>query len=47
MLESLRGDDSIADLCRKEDLAQSLYYTCSKELLEADKLKNRRRVATR
>jgi transposase-like protein len=25
--EGLRGDDSIAELCRKEGIAQSLYYT--------------------
>ena len=28
VLEGLRGDDSIAELCRKEGIAQSLYYTC-------------------
>ena len=27
VLEGLRGDDSIAELCRKEGIAQSLYYT--------------------
>jgi len=26
VLEGLRGDDSIAELCRKEGIAQSLYY---------------------
>ena len=30
VLEGLRGDDSIAELCRKEGIAQSLYYTWSK-----------------
>lgn len=34
MLEGLRGDDSIAELCRKEGLAQSLYSTWSKEFME-------------
>ncbi len=29
VLESLRGDDNIAELCRKEGIAQSLYYTWS------------------
>ncbi len=29
VLEGLRGDDSIAELCRKEAIAQSLYYTWS------------------
>ncbi|HCB7267326.1 TPA: IS3 family transposase, partial [Escherichia coli] len=33
----LRGEDSIAELCRKEGIAQSLYYTWSKEFLEAGK----------
>ena len=28
VLEGLRGDDSIAELCRKEGIAQSVYYTC-------------------
>jgi transposase len=27
VLEGLRGEDSIAELCRKEGIAQSLYYT--------------------
>ena len=30
VLEGLRGEDSIAELCRKEGIAQSLYYTWSK-----------------
>ena len=37
VLEGLRGDDSIAELCRKECIAQSLYYTWSKEFMEAGK----------
>jgi len=37
VLEGLRGDDSIAELCRKEGIAQSLYYTWSKEFMEAGK----------
>jgi transposase len=37
VLEGLRGDDSIAELCRKKGIAQSLYYTCSKEFMEAGK----------
>jgi len=41
VLEGLRGEDSIAELCRKEGIAQSLYYTWSKEFLEA----GRRRLA--
>ena len=37
VLEGLRGDDSIAELCRKEVIAQSLYYVWSKEFMEAGK----------
>ena len=36
-LDGLRGEDSIAKLCRKEGIAQSLYYTWSKEFMEAGK----------
>jgi transposase len=37
VLEGLRGEDSIAELCRKEGIAQSLLYTWSKEFMEAGK----------
>ena len=37
VLEGLRGDESIAALCRCEGIAESLYYTWSKEFLEAGK----------
>ncbi len=37
VLEGLRGDDSIAELCRREGIAQSLYYVWSKEFMEAGK----------
>ena len=37
VLEGLRGEDSIAELCRREGIAQSLYYKWSKEFLEAGK----------
>jgi transposase len=37
VLDGLRGDDAIAELCRKEGIAQSLYYTWSKEFMEAGK----------
>ena len=37
VLEGLRGEYSIAELCRKEGIAQSLYYKWSKEFLEAGK----------
>jgi transposase len=36
-LEGLRGEESIATLCRKEGLAPNLYYRWSKEFLEAGK----------
>ena len=37
VLSGLRGEDSIAELCRREGIAQSLYYSWSKEFLEAGK----------
>lgn len=37
VLDGLRGEDSIAEICRKEGIAQSLYYTWSKEFMEAGK----------
>ncbi len=37
VLEGLRGEDSIAELCRREGIAQSMYYVWSKEFLEAGK----------
>ena len=33
VLDGLRGEDSIAELCRREGIAQSLYYVWSKEFL--------------
>jgi transposase len=37
VLEGLRGEDSIAALRRREGIAESLYYSWSKEFLEAGK----------
>ena len=37
VLEVLRGEDSIAELCRREGLNQNVYYRWSKEFLEAGK----------
>ena len=37
VLEGLRGEESIAELCRREGLAPKLYYRWSKEFLEAGK----------
>ena len=37
VLDGLRGEASIAELCRREGIAESLYYSWSKEFLEAGK----------
>ena len=37
VLDGLRGEDSIAELCRREGIAQSLYYKWSKDFMEAGK----------
>ena len=37
VLAGLRGEDSIAELCRQEGIAQGMYYSWSKEFLEAGK----------
>ena len=37
VLEGLRGEDSIAALCRREGIAESLYYSWPKDFLEAGK----------
>src|SRR4029077_13392157 len=37
VLSGLRGEDSIAELCRREGIVQNLYYRWSKECLEAGK----------
>src|SRR5215218_2333546 len=37
VLEGLRGEDSIAELCRREGITSSMYYGWSKEFLEAGK----------
>src|SRR5664279_2141512 len=37
VLDGLRGESSIAELCRREGTAESLYYAWSKEFLEAGK----------
>jgi transposase len=37
VLSGLKGEDSIAELCRQEGIAQSQYYSWSKEFLEAGK----------
>ena len=37
VLAGLRGEDNIAELCRQEGIAQSQYYSWSKEFMEAGK----------
>jgi len=37
VIVGLRGEDSIAELCRKEGINQNLYYRWSKDFLEAGK----------
>ena len=37
VLEGLKGEASIAELCRREGISPNLYYTWSKEFLEAGK----------
>ncbi len=37
VLEGLRGETTIAELCRQEGIAQSMYYKWSKDFLEAGK----------
>ena len=37
VLEGLRGEATIAELCRREGISQSVYYRWSKEFLEAGK----------
>ena len=36
-VEGVRGEDNIAELCRREGIATSLYYSWSKEALEVGK----------
>jgi len=37
VLDGLRGEDSVAELCRREGIVQNLYYRWSKDFLEAGK----------
>jgi transposase len=37
VLDGLRGEHSIAELCRREGISEGLYYSWSKEFLEAGK----------
>ena len=49
VLEGLRGEETIAELCRREGISPNLYYNWSKEFLEAGKHRlqgNTKREAT-
>ena len=37
VLDGLRGEDSIAELCRREGISQGLYYKWSKDFMEPGK----------
>jgi len=37
VLDGLRGENSISELCRREGIAESLYYNWSKDFMEAGK----------
>jgi transposase len=37
VLDGLRGDDSIAEVCRREGVSQGVYYKWSKDFMEAGK----------
>ena len=37
VLDGLRGEESIADLCRREGIASNLYYLWNKDFLQAGK----------
>ena len=37
VLEGLKGEETIAELCRREGISPNLYYNWSKEFLEAGK----------
>ena len=39
VIDGLRGETSIAELCRREGIAQNLYYRWSKDFLESGKKK--------
>ena len=37
VLDDLRGEDSVAELCRREGISQGIYYKWSKDFLKAGK----------
>jgi transposase-like protein len=46
VLDGLRGEDTIAELCRREGIAQSQYYVWSKAFFEAGKRRDKRMIDT-
>jgi transposase len=46
VLEGLRGEENISELCRREGIAASMYYGWSKEFLEAPLAGDTARAAT-
>ena len=49
VLDGLRGEESVSELCRREGITESMYYRRSKEFLEAGKARlvgNTKRQAT-
>ena len=49
VLDGLRGEEGVGELCRREGITESMYYRWSKEFLEAGKLRlvgNTKRQAT-
>ncbi len=47
VLDGLRGEDSIAELCRREGISQGIYYKWSKDFMEAGKKTAGRRYSSR
>ncbi len=37
VMEALRGESSVAEICRKHGIAESMFYKWNKEFLEAGK----------
>ena len=45
VIEGLRGEDSIAELCRREGINANVYYRWSKEFMEAGKKRQKSVIA--
>ena len=46
VLDGLRGEESIAELCRREGIAQGLYYKWSKDFM-GERIRSRKETARR